>query len=122
MAGEAVGDLLLNAGNGITKTAFGTTTKRQLDKMGAGVGYVVSALPSGEAAGDEITSSTGTIDGNGTEGSADLGESIGQFELDAGNAITETAFGTTSGGGGSTGGGAPAPAPAPAPAKGKGPK
>jgi len=116
MAGEAVGALLLNAGNGITKTAFGTTTKRQLDKMGAGIGYVVSALPGGEAAGEEITSVTGTVDGNGTEGSADLGEAIGQFELDAGNAITKTAFGTTTSGGGSgrsTGGAAPAPKPAP---------
>lgn len=85
--GEAVGQAELDIGNGVTETAFGTTSgnggpsKRQLDKMGAGVGYVVSAAPGGQTAGQEITDQTSTIDGNATNGSAMLGEAVGDFEL-----------------------------------------
>jgi len=91
--------------------------KRQLDKMGAGIGYVVEALPGGQSAGEQITSSTGTIDGNGTEGSAMLGEAVGQAELSVGDAVTETAFGTTTNSGNAGKGGSAPPPPAP---KGKG--
>lgn len=122
--GEALGEAELSVGNAITKTAFGTTDgsnagtgaggpppppghKRQLDKMGAGIGYVVEALPGGQSAGEQIISTTGTVDGNGTEGSADLGEAIGQAELSVGDAITETAFGTTTNSGNGGGGSAP---------------
>lgn len=131
--GESLGEAELSIGNAITKTAFGTTDnsgagtgsggpppppghKRQLDKMGAGVGYVVEALPGGQSLGEQIISQTGTIDGNGTEGSADLGEALGEAELNVGNAITETAFGTTDNSGnvgGGAGSGGPPPPPAP---------
>jgi len=131
--GEALGEAELSTGNAITKTAFGTTDgsnaggsappppppghKRQLDKMGAGVGYVVEALPGGKSTGEQIISTTGTVDGNGTEGAADLGEAVGEAELNVGNAVTETAFGTTDNSGNANGGGS---APPPPPPKGKG--
>lgn len=131
--GEAIGQAQLDLQNGITETAFGTTSgnggpgtkqkqRRQLDKMGAGIGYVVEALPGGHDAGEEIINETGTVDGNGTEGSAMLGEAIGNAELGLGNAVTETAFGTTDGSGstGGSGTGAKAPPPAPPAPMGKG--
>jgi hypothetical protein len=148
--GEALGEAELNTGNAITKTLFGTTDnsgagtgsggpppppphKRQLDKMGAGIGYVVEALPGGQTAGEEIISQTGTIDGNGTEGSADLGEALGEAELNIGNvsiplrlamlqradsafkSLTKTAFGTTDNSGGNAGSGSGAAPPSPPP-------
>jgi len=130
--GEALGEAELNTGNAITKTLFGTTDnsgagtgsggpppppphKRQLDKMGAGIGYVVEALPGGQTAGEEIISQTGTIDGNGTEGSAEFGEALGEAELNIGNSLTKTAFGTTDNSGGNAGSGSGAAPPSPPP-------
>lgn len=77
-----------------------------------GLTAVTGDVPALETESDELDSQLNTIDGEGTDGSAQLGETIGDTELQVGNIV--------GGGKGTNGGTGPAPA-GPAPA-GPGPK
>lgn len=77
-------------------------TRRQLNGIADGLTAVTGDVPALEAESDQLDSQLNTIDGEGTDGSAQLGETIGDTELQVGNIL--------GGGKGTSGGSGAAPA------------
>lgn len=78
---------------------------RQLNGMADGITAVTGKVPGAQAASEEADANLNTLDGYGTDGSAALGEEVGNVELGIGQSV--------GGANGQNGGTAPPPGPGP---------
>lgn len=108
--------MLGEASRGQGKNIASMLNTRQLNGIADGLTAVTAKVPGAESASESLDTELNNVDGYGTQGSADVGEEIGNIELGIGKSV-----GGSNGETGGTGGAAPAPAPAPAPGPAGGP-
>src|SRR6187402_88256 len=76
-------------------------TKRQLNGISDGVAAVFEKVPGASNIGEELDAQGNSIDGVGTDGSAQIGAAIGNTELGIANTVDGALGGSSSGGSGS---------------------
>ncbi|KAK6008873.1 hypothetical protein QM012_000776 [Aureobasidium pullulans] len=119
---NASGYATKNVEEGVGNDIKGANSKRQLNKISNGFGDLANDAGL-SAVGNPVDSEGNTIDGDGTNGAAEVGAKIGSAEESTLEGTTAEIFNKGDNtGSGNNGGSGSAPAPAPAPAGGpKGP-
>lgn len=107
-ADTMLGESVRGQGKGVANDINGTSRKRQLNGIADGVTDVTGTLPGASGESQSLDSQLNTLDGDGTQGSANLGKAIGDEELNIGSTV-----GGSNGQNGGGGGSSPPPPPPP---------
>jgi len=112
-ADTMLGDASRGVGESIA-SSIKNSERRQLNGIADGVTAITGTVPGLGDASDQADTFLNNVDGYGTQGSAELGQEVGDEEVQLGHEIGGTkGYQTGGGGGGGNGGSAPPPPPPP---------